>query len=401
MRLYRNLVAAAATALLAIFETNQLADRAVPQLLRSNKQWGSKDRRFLASTIYDVVRWYRLYYEILGQKPNTELDWWRMIGIHWTLQGVDLPDWEAFWEWDATAIQQRYQDLQATRAIRASIPDWLDALGAEELGEAWTACLAASNEPAPLVLRVNTLRTTPAQVLQALQKANIQAESLAHTPTALLLPDRPKVTPLKGFRQGHYEVQDAASQQVAPFLEVAPGHTVVDACAGAGGKTLHLAALMHNQGHLTALDIHARKLQELQQRAKRAGVTCVRTQVLGDYAEAEALYDSADRVLLDAPCSGLGTLRRSPQIKWRLTPAFLDEIVATQQQILQHYAPICKVGGQLAYATCSILPRENQVQVQAFLKTLVGRQFEFIREQTLLPQAGFDGFYMALLKRVK
>lgn len=400
LRLYRNLVAAAVTALQQIFDQHQLADRVVSQLLRSNKKWGSKDRRFLANTIYELVRWYRLYYEILGQVPQEDNDWWRLIGIHWCLQGVDLPDWTIFEELDATVIQERYTTFQAERAIAQSIPDWLDALGQRALVDQWSPCLQASNEPAAVYLRVNTLRQHRDQVQQTLAQQNIEAFPIGNA-DALQVQGRAQLTTLKAYQKGAFEIQDAASQRVAPYLDPEPGMTVVDACAGAGGKTLHLAALMHNRGQLTALDIHAYKLRELQQRARRAGASIVRTQVLNGADSLRSLIGTADRLLLDVPCSGLGTLRRSPQIKWRLQPDFLTTILQTQQEILATYAPICKVGGRLCYATCSILPQENQEQVQGFLDSATGAGFRLLKEETLLPQFGFDGFYMGLLERVE
>lgn len=399
MRLYRNLVTAALPTLVKILQQQQLADKAVQQLLRSNKKWGSKDRRFLANTIYEVVRWYRLYYEILGQEPQSEADWWQLLGIHWLLQGEELPDWEEFEGLDAAQVQESHQLLSQTRAIAHSIPDWLDELGQKALGAYWKPCLEASNQPAPLTLRANSLKTTREELVGHLDKKGVATLLVPELPHALEVPKRQKLTQLPSYERGYFEIQDAASQQVAPYLKVEAGQTVVDACAGAGGKTLHLAALMQNKGHITALDVEKRKLLELQKRAKRAGVSILHTQVIKGLETVQALYNTADRLLLDVPCSGLGTLRRSPQIKWRLQPDFLHQIQVTQQEILQHYSPICKAGGLLVYATCSILPSENQLQVQKFLQSPAGANFELLQEQQLWPQDGGDGFYMALLQK--
>ena len=399
LRLYRNLVTAAIPALTNILVRQQLADRVVPRLLRSNKKWGSKDRRFLAYTIYEVVRWYRLYYEILGYEPKNEADWWQLLGIHWLLEGKDLPPWEQFEQLDKTAIFNHYEALKEHRAIAHAIPDWLDQLGYQALGEHWIPCLAASNQTAPLTLRANTLKTTREELVGHLDKKGVQALLMSELPQALEIPKRQKLTQLPSYERGYFEIQDGASQQVAPFLQVSAGMTVVDACAGAGGKSLHLAALMQNKGQLIALDVEQPKLQELQKRAKRAAVSILQTQLIENKSTITQLYNSADRLLLDVPCSGLGTLRRSPQIKWRLQPDFLQEIQATQQTILQNYSPICKVGGLVVYATCSILPSENQEQVQQFLESTAGAAFELLDERQLWPQDGGDGFYMALLRR--
>lgn len=399
MRLYRNLVEASIKALKKIFTENQLADRVVQKTLRSNKKWGSKDRRFLAATIYDAVRWYRLHYEILGNEPQSTEDWWKVLGIMWTLQGVELPKWEAFEGLDAPIIQEKKKAFDQILKIKTSIPDWLDDLGREELGEKWAACIEASNQPAELVLRANSLKTTTEELLINLDKKGIQAAEL-DLPDAVIVPIRKKLTAFASYERGYFEIQDASSQQVAPFLDVKKGMTVVDACAGAGGKSLHIGALMENQGKIISLDIEEDKLNELYKRAKRAAISILKTRTITDPSVIEELHNSADRLLLDAPCSGLGTLKRSPHIKWRLTPDFLEEIKATQQEILQKYSPICKKGGKLVYATCSVLPSENQEQVQTFLASEAGADFKFIKEKQILPNEGFDGFYMALLERV-
>lgn len=397
MRLYRNLVEASIKALKKIFTENQLADRVVQTTLRSNKKWGSKDRRFLAATIYDAVRWYRTHYEILGKEPQRTEDWWKMLGIMWVLQGVTLPEWEAFEELNVQEIQEKKKALDAILKIKTSIPDWLDDLGAAELGENWAACMEASNEPAALVLRANSLKTSTEELLINLDKKGVQAQAM-ELPNAVLVPKRQKLTALPSYERGYFEIQDASSQQVAPFLGVEKGMTVVDACAGAGGKSLHLAALMENQGKITALDVEEEKLDQLYTRAKRAAISIIKTKTITAPSVIEKLYGTADRLLLDVPCSGLGTLKRSPHIKWRLTPDFLEKIKLTQQEILQKYSPICKKGGRLVYATCSILPSENQEQVKSFLASEAGTNFKLINEKQILPNEGFDGFYMALLE---
>jgi len=399
LRLYRNLVEASIKALKKIFNENQLADRVVQKTLRSNKKWGSKDRRFLAATIYDAVRWYRLHYEILGKEPQSTEDWWKALGIMWSLQGVELPEWEMFAGLNSQEIQDKKEEFSSILKIRTSIPDWLDDLGHQELGEKWVACMEASNEPAELVLRANSLKTTTEELLINLDKKGVQAQAM-ELPDAVIVPKRQKLTALPSYERGYFEIQDASSQQVAPFLEVERGMTVVDACAGAGGKSLHLAALMENQGKITALDVEEEKLDQLYKRSKRAAISIIKTKTITNSAVIEALYDSADRLLLDAPCSGLGTLKRSPHIKWRLTPDFLEKIKTTQQEILQTYSPICKKGGKLVYATCSILPSENQGQVQTFLDSVAGANFKLLNEKQILPNEGFDGFYMALLERI-
>ena len=202
------------------------------------------------------------------------------------------------------------------------------------------------------------------------------------------------------FRKGWFEMQDYSSQLVAPLLAPLPGMRVVDACAGGGGKTLHLASLMENKGSIIALDTQAWKLDELRLRARRAGAANIETRPIESRKTIKRLYGSADRLLLDVPCSGIGILRRNPDAKWKLQPEQIEKLRATQQEILQAYAPITKPGGRMVYATCSILPSENQGQIEKFLQSDAGKHFKLLEERRILPQDdGFDGFYIALLSR--
>ncbi|MBT8209716.1 MAG: RsmB/NOP family class I SAM-dependent RNA methyltransferase, partial [Eudoraea sp.] len=218
-------------------------------------------------------------------------------------------------------------------------------------------------------------------------------------PDALQLVRRKDVFKTPLFKKGWFEVQDAASQLVAPFTEARPGMCVIDACAGAGGKSLHLAALMQNKGQLIALDIYDYKLKELKRRARRNGVHNLEIRVIDSSRVIKKLHNRGDRVLIDAPCTGLGVLRRNPDAKWKLNPEFLDRVINTQAQLLREYAKMVKAGGKLIYATCSILPVENEGQVRQFLSSAAGQDFELEAEKHCSPAAdGFDGFYMARLR---
>jgi 16S rRNA (cytosine967-C5)-methyltransferase len=202
------------------------------------------------------------------------------------------------------------------------------------------------------------------------------------------------------FKEGHFELQDASSQTIAPFLEVKPGMRVVDACAGAGGKALHLAALMENKGQIIAMDIYQNKLYELKRRAKRNGAHNIETRWIENSKAIKKLHGKIDRLLIDAPCSGLGVLKRNPDAKWKLQSEFLATIQKTQADILERYAKMVAPQGKMVYATCSILPSENQKQIKRFLETDIGKTFELEAEDTLLPsKTGFDGFYRARLMR--
>ena len=402
MRLHKNLVLAVLNGLHQIFNEDKYADKVVAQVLKSDKRWGSRDRGFVAETTYEIVRWKRLYAEIAAvQEPFNREDLWRMFAVWATLRGYPLPEWKSFEGTPTRRIKGKFETLRKERKFRESIPDWLDELGVNALGEKkWEKELGALNTMAPVVLRTNTLKTLPKLLRNYLVEEKITTTYLPKYADALVLDQRSNVFTTEAFKKGLFEVQDAASQKVAPFTQVKPGMRVVDACAGAGGKTLHLAAQMENKGQIVALDLYQYKLNELKRRAKRAGAHNIETRLIDSTKVIKKLHKSADRVLLDAPCSGLGVLRRNPDAKWKLSQDFITRITHEQQQILTNYAQMVKSGGKLIYVTCSILPQENIDQIAAFLTSEVGQSFTLETEQHMWPALhGFDGFYMARMKR--
>ncbi len=403
MRFHRNLVEGVAEVLERIFNSGIYADKALEQQFRKNRQWGSRDRGFVAETVYEIVRWKRLYAEV-GEitPPFKKKDYYRYFAVWALLNDQVLPNWPEFKGLKKEAVLSRYKPLKKVRKYRESIPDWLDSLGEAGLGpELWTRELAALNEQAPVILRANRLLISPETLQEKLKEEGIGTDLVPGYPDALQLQQRGNVFRTDSFKEGFFEVQDAASQTVAPFLEVVPGMRVIDACAGAGGKTLHLAALMKNKGQLIALDIYPQKLQELKKRAKRAKAFNIETRLITDAKVVKRLKGSADRVLIDAPCTGLGVLRRNPDAKWKLESSFLERVCETQQELLANYSALVKKGGLLVYATCSILPSENTRQVEAFLKSPQGKCFRLVEERSLYASVdGFDGFYTARLERV-
>ena len=400
MRLHRNLVFAVVDTLNYIFNEEKYADKEISKALKRDKRWGSRDRGFIAETVYDIVRWKRLYAEIAEVKePFSRANLFRLFAVWATLKGIQLPDWKQLEETPTRRIKGRFDELSKIRKYRESIPDWMDELGVQELGEQkWTKEIAALNHTAPVVLRANTLKTTPKKLIDSLFSETVETHSLKKYPSAIQLDERANVFSTTTFKDGLFEVQDASSQLVAPFLKVEPGMRVVDTCAGAGGKSLHLASLMENKGAIIALDIYGNKLKELKRRAKRAGAHNIETREIDSTKVIKKLYNSADRVLIDAPCSGLGVLSRNPDAKWKLQPEFLDKIRQTQREILNQYSKILKKGGKMVYATCSILPSENQNQVKNFLASEAGQEFSLEDEKIVLShESGYDGFYMARL----
>ncbi|MBG7612969.1 RsmB/NOP family class I SAM-dependent RNA methyltransferase [Polaribacter sp. BAL334] len=402
MRLHRNLTFAVIDSIRDIFNEGVYADKAVEKALQRDKRWGARDRKFVAETIYDIVRWNRLYAEIAEVKvPYDRDNIWRLFTVWCVLRGIPLPDWNQIGDVPVRRIKGKFDELSRIRKYRESIPDWIDELGVQELGEElWTKEIAALNQQAEVVLRTNTLNTTKEMLQRKLKTEDIETESIPSYPDALKLVERANVFTTEAFHEGLFEVQDASSQLVAAYLEVEPGMKVVDACAGAGGKTLHLAALMQNKGQIIAMDIYESKLKKLKIRARRNKAHNIDLRVIDSTKVIKKLHEKADRVLIDAPCSGLGVLRRNPDSKWKLLPEFIEEIKQTQQEVLQNYSKMVKPGGKMVYATCSILPSENRQQVDLFLTSEAGKSFSFVKENNVFAhQSGFDGFYMALLEK--
>ena len=399
-RLHANLIKACIQALQQVFADGKYSDTVVKNLLKSNPKWGSKDRKFLAETVYEIVRWWRKLWMIYGKDASlTEHDLWNIIGIYLSINGHELPPWKEFDGIRDSSFEDRIRRAENSRVLRESIPDWLDELGTKELGEKWEKELHELNKPAPVIIRVNTLKVSVAKAQYALKAEDVDSTIVPQHPDALQLDVRKNIFRTKAFFDGWFEVQDSSSQEVAYFLDPKPGMRVIDACAGAGGKTLHTAAIMQNKGKIIALDLHEWKLKELQKRASRAGINIIELRPITSAKVIKRLENSAERVLLDVPCSGLGVLRRSPDIKWKLDLESVERIKQQQLQIITSYSSMLKVGGRMVYATCSILPSENEGIVSTFLTEKPG--FKKVAENKILPsESGQDGFYMAAIERL-
>ncbi|AQX09750.1 RsmB/NOP family class I SAM-dependent RNA methyltransferase [Elizabethkingia ursingii] len=380
------------------FEKNKYADKVIERLLKAHRKWGSQDRAVVSEIFYNIIRWKKRleYYMGEGVKPGNI---YRMILAYllWT-----KTHYKKFEEFEGIKIADILNKLKKgtvpTKAIQYSIPEWLAETLEKELGANWEKEMDALNDPAPTVLRVNTLKTTKDKLIEELQKSEIESHAVRGYEDAVELEEKKNVFLTEAFKKGMFEVQDASSQLIGRFLDVKEGMRVVDACAGAGGKTLHIAALMKNKGQIIALDIFEWKLAELKRRAKRAGAHNIETRVIDDNKVIKRLHNSADRLLIDAPCSGLGVLKRNPDSKWKIDQDFIDRIKKEQENILQDYSKIIKKGGQMVYATCSILPSENTLQTKNFIEK--NPEYELIGEEKIMPSHGYDGFYMALIKRL-
>ena len=252
--------------------------------------------------------------------------------------------------------------------LRHNLPDWLAAPLKQEAGDGFWPLVEAMNAPAPLDLRVNTLKAKREEVQAALKDAGIEAELTPYSPWGLRIHGKPALQKLDLFIQGLVEVQDEGSQLLAALLAPKRGEMVVDFCAGAGGKTLALGALMRNTGRLYAFDVSGHRLEGLKPRLARSGLSNVYPAQIAHERDdrIKRLAGKIDRVLVDAPCSGLGTLRRNPDLKWRQSPKALEELGEKQRAILASAARLVKPGGRLVYATCSLLRRENDEVAAAF-----------------------------------
>jgi 16S rRNA (cytosine967-C5)-methyltransferase len=397
VKVFAPLVQAAQLSLEKIFVEGRPTDRALEGVFKYHRKLGSRDRRFIAEAVYECARWSRR----LGAAAAA-------AGIH--REGIRdellvfgaLKDWE-FAELsvaDRAQLVAAYDALKtAPRAIRESLPDDIDALGARELGARWDKELAALNTQAPVDLRVNLKLTNLKDLGLRLADEDIQTLAVPGFPDALTLQERKNVSTTKTFQDGFFEVQDRSSQKVAPFLKAEGLAFVIDACAGAGGKSLHLASLMQGRGKILSLDISDWKLKELAVRAQRGKFANIETRLIDSPAVIQKLENSADRVLLDVPCSGLGVLRRNPGSKLRLDLAEIEKLRSLQQEILGSYSRMVKTGGYLVYATCSLLPSENLAQVEKFLQNS-GGDWDLEEHWSALPSAqNGDGFFAARLVR--
>lgn len=376
-------------ALQDIFRDGRPADKVIEFYLKNQKKWGSRDRRQFAETVYGMVRWWRRLVVECGlawqdfKTDWTEVEFEKLLN-HW-LSDFSVEEFSS-----KLSIAEKY-----------SFTDFLANLILQQRPGDGEQLLQRLNEPARAFLRLNALKGSQKNLMDRLHQEEIEFETVPDQEMTVVLKKRVNVFITKAFHAGCFEMQDYHSQKVAPFLQVEPGQRVIDACAGAGGKTLHLAALMKNSGRIVAMDNYARKLEELAKRTQRAGVQIVETRVIDSTKIIKRQIDSADRLLLDVPCSGTGVIRRNPDTKWKFNSEDERNLKVTQSEILKSYSRMLKVGGKMVYATCSTLPSENQDQVKGFLKQH-SDAWELEDECSLLPGAeGSDGFYMARLKRIK
>jgi 16S rRNA (cytosine967-C5)-methyltransferase len=270
--------------------------------------------------------------------------------------------------------------------------------GMEEKGDRWSSILHSLNGIAPVDLRVNSLNSKISQVKDRLESEGVLTEIIPGLENALTMKERKNIFITKAFQEGLVEVQDRGSQKIAPFLQIESGMTVIDACAGGGGKSLHMASLMQNKGKIISLDIHEWKLKALQERARRNKVNIIETKVIDSRSLLQSLEGKADRVLLDVPCTGMGVLRRNPMTKWKLSKSEVDQLRFTQAKLLSEYSLMLRPGGLMVYATCSMMDSENIQQIETFLKN-TDKKWKLMDQINIDPdQNEGDGFFAALLQ---
>ncbi len=388
-----------AHALLDCVGHGRFANSVIQKKFSANRQWSSDERSLFAESLYFMLRnLRRLEYAIESTLSDNLQSSLRIVMAAFQIARVQAPSVilrQARIE--ASTMTQRWKDADRTRALRYSLPEWLDSLGEKRLGSAWTPFIAATHEEPKVQLRVNRLRCERAHIEQALHAYGLKTQTSELSPDAVILLGFTNVFALKEFKDGLFEVQDSGSQTIAPFVDVQEGMRVIDACAGSGGKSLHLAALMQNKGRILSMDTEEWKLNELQKRSRRDGVSIIETRPISSTKSIKRLHASADRVLLDVPCSGLGVLKRNPDTKWHLQPEDIQRFVTMQRDILSQYCKMMKPAGKLVYATCSILPEECEDQVQWFLST----HPEWVLEEerrVMSHEHQSDSFYMARLR---
>ena len=419
-----------------VFDGGELADRALDRAIRANPSLHSTERRLVGEAVFAVLRHATKLDAMadvalkaarrpsVDQLSSPERLRWRLALALATELGQPAteaartaglePSLEPFLAKASVAVPVWPADPDEALAVRHSVPRWFAARVRAGYGEGADALLAALASRAPLTLRTNLLKGGRDALVEALAQEGVTARPCSLSPWAVTLEGRPNIFGLKAYQKGLFEVQDEGSQLIALVTGAKSGRTIVDACAGGGGKTLALGAMMQNKGRLVACDVSEARLKDLAPRMKRAGVYCVEPRVVSAAADGAAalenLHYRADVVLVDAPCSGTGSWRRNADARWRLTEAEADAYPEKQLAILRRYARLLKPGGLLVYATCSILPSENQEVVAAFtadgkFEVTPAPVPESARDArgnlAVLPHVhGTDGFFASVMRRV-
>ena len=415
-----NLLRLAAMALADVLAGNGPADAKLGWFFRQNRELGTRDRAFVAESVYAVLRRRGfLAYLADGEDPRKLLLAWLL-----RIQGMSMRDLDEVLskqqkEW-AQAIKAKSTDAMPL-AMQADLPQWLWEAMAAQYGEAEALVISRSMHlPASLDLRVNTIKATRDEVIAQLSKEQHASENVVvatpYSPSGIRMAQKMTISRHPLFTDGKIEVQDEGSQLLAYLVAPRRGEMVADFCAGAGGKSLALGALMRNSGRIYAFDVSDKRLFNLGQRLKRSGLSNLHSQLISSEKDPKLkrLNGKFDRVLVDAPCSGLGTLRRNPDLKWRQSPQDIIELSTKQTAILARAAKLVKAGGRLIYATCSLLQEENEAIAEAFVAThpdfALVNAVEILAQQQIVLDTGkylkllphlhqTDGFFAAVFQK--
>lgn len=393
VKIYPSLIRAVAEGLHAFRQKQQPIDHYIRALGR-NRQFGSRDRRFVGKQLYDIVRFLRWFdfalSTIKDNRPETVLSY---IFMNHLREDVGIQNIDQFL---SPSDQKRLEDAFTNSAIpdeiRNSFPEWIWQRGMTDYGDEWPAIAEALNQTPPVYIRVNRIRTNPEELLKSLTRDGYNIHKTTTT-DCLLVENGKQLNQHKLYRQGHFEFQDMASQEVALAAHLPENAVVIDVCAGAGGKSLHFASLLQNRGQILAADKESRRLEQLIYRKDRAGARNIKTTGMVSLLDHQ---EKADLVLLDVPCSATGTIGRNPAAKWLFHEKALEEIITIQRDLIDTFSKLVKPDGQLIYATCSILRAESEDIVSEFLQ--VHPSFEIQQEKRFLPgRDQTDGFYFAVL----
>jgi 16S rRNA (cytosine967-C5)-methyltransferase len=394
--IYTPILKAVRFILIQVFFEGKDSSNELQIYFKSHKELGSKDRKLIASIVYFVVRWWiKLQYAVGNTKDAYSED---SIDAILSL-AVKLLNYELKKPDDLPSCEQKwietYQSMNLPPNVIFAVPQWMFSQVEKEYGESTQDIFKSLNNEARVSIRLNKIKATHELLQQKLSEEQIAFQKSTITPDGYIIDRRPSFVQHELYKSGIIEFQDEASQQMLVLASPESGTWVLDVCAGKGGKAIHAASLMENKGVIIASDIEMNRLKELERRAERAGASIIQ------YDKPEIIYkyrDSIDMVLIDAPCSGLGTLMRKPDIKWKLRLSDIEEYIETQKSLLEDNYLLVKKGGKLVYATCSILPSEGEEQIKCFMKA--HQNFELILEQRYHPHIhGTDGFYVAVMKR--
>lgn len=389
-----------------VLEDHKVASKVLETIFKNNKKWGSKDRKAFAESFYEIVKWQLLIKKILEKKFKSDLD--LMIVFYLTQKGYilepnsDIEKQKKYLEVvsyskniDMQNLNSEFSELKEFEKF--SFPENLHEIALEELDDV-VGFYKESQLEAPLFVRANLHLNTVKSLQKTLLAEGYEAFERPELPYGLIFKQKGNVFKSDSFKNGLFEVQDGGSQLISDFLQVESGQFIIDACAGGGGKTLHLSNLSLNKGRILSMDVHQWKLDELKKRARRNQCHNIETRLIESTKVIKRLKDKADRLLLDVPCTGSGVFRRNPDAKYKWSEESFKEILTLQSKILNEYSVMVKPQGIMVYSTCSAFRSENQKQIQIFLTQ--NSNWSLQEEKTIkVGENQFDGYYMARLIR--